>query len=234
MSEMEPKRRRVTFADLAAAREAVPAAPPAQKPEEPAGRVTYADLAALSKRPEDFTGTPAKGLPVTPPPATASAPVTGTPVTGTPPAVAVIFAPVAGVLRGGRQIRQAMSAEEGHSFGEQAVYAALWAAAQPHAPDCRVLTIGYRALSHACRLTVNNCKANLHSLARKLAIEEAGGHSYTQAKTYRVYSPEAILERRKAAGLVYYVKSRGVTFVDPQTGIEIGVPGPGIPGRARA
>ncbi len=137
--------------------------------------------------------------------------------------------PIAGIAPGGRQIRQAMTAEDGHSFGEQAVYAALWAAARPSAPGCRIVTIGYRSLSYACRLTVNNCKANLHGLIRKLAIEEAGSHSYTQAKTYIVYSPEAIMERRAAAGLVYYVKSRGVTFVDPRTGAEIGIPVTGAP-----
>jgi hypothetical protein len=76
---------------------------------------------------------------------------------------------------------------------------------------------------------VNNCKANLRSLADKLAIEEAGGHSYTQAKTYVVYSEAAILQRRKAAGLTHYIKSRGVVFVDPETGTETGVPEAAIP-----
>ncbi len=228
MSESKPKRRLVTFADIAAAQDssAVPVAPVQEKPEEATKRVTYADLAALSKRPQDFTATPVQGIPATP------ATVQGTPVPekdGAPaPGIPVMMRPLAGIALGGRQIRQAMSAEDGHSFGEQAVYAALWAAAQSGTPAYRILTIGYRALSHACRLTVNNCKANLHNLIRKLAIEEAGKHSYTQAKTYRVYSPEAIMERRAAAGLVYYVRSRGVTFVNPKTGVEIGIPGQGV------
>ena len=124
-----------------------------------------------------------------------------------------------------RHIRQALTAKDGHSLGEQAVYEALWANSEPHSPDCRTAAIGYRILSEVCRLSVNNCKANLRTLAQKLAIEELAGHSYTQSKTYLVYNAPAILRRRKAAGLTHYIKTRGVIFVDPETGVPVsGVP----------
>lgn len=136
-----------------------------------------------------------------------------------------------------RHIRQALTAKDGHSLGEQAVYEALWANSDPYSADCRSAAIGYRTLSEACRLSVNNCKANLRALVQKLAIEELAGHSYTHSKTYLVYNGPAILRRRKAAGMTHYIKTRGVIFVDPETGIPksgvpdtLGsIPGSGIP-----
>lgn len=131
----------------------------------------------------------------------------------------------------GRQIRLATRARDGHSPGEQAVYEALWVHGTPHTGNCRAISIGYRSLSALCGLSVNNCKANLQGLVRKLAIEEAGGYSYTQARTYLVYGEGAVVERRRVAGLTHYIKTRGVVFVDPATGIELGVPDIGIPDR---
>jgi hypothetical protein len=271
MSDEKPKRRLISFADIAARQAAASAAPkPAEAPAaEPEKRVTYADLAALSKRPEDFAtasrppqaGTPEPG---TPDPGIPSsriaglpAPVlrTGIPDPGTPtqaapvvPAIAagtpVASAPVSGIppstiprpaiprppaRTAGPQVRYALRARDGHSPGEQAVYQALWTSAEPYAENSRIVTLGYRALSRLCGLTVNNCKANLRSLAGKLAIEEAGGYSYTQAKTYIVYGEAAIMQRRKAAGFTHYIKSRGVVFVNPETGMETGAPEPAIP-----
>jgi hypothetical protein len=235
MTEERPRKRRVTFADLAARPNAAhaaglgAAAPAAARPIE---RVTYADLAALSKRPEDFAGTPVPAAPETgipdpglPEPAEAEK---GIPVPAIPGSQ--VDAPRALTAAFQRQtVRQAIAAKDGHSFGEQAVYEALWANAAPSGPDQRTIVIGYRALSMACGLTVNNCKANLRSLARKLAIDEAAGHSYTQAKTYVVYHATAILKRRRAAGLTHYIKSRGILFVNPETGQPAGIPETGIP-----
>ena len=237
MSEEKPKRRLITFADIAA-RSAAPSqsptrtADPAPAGEVPAERATYARLVSLSKRPEDFReaepaaleqGTPAPTTPVpgipAPPIPKPTTPVairqqTGTPEPGTPQAEAAL-------LRIRRHIREALTAKDGHSLGEQAVYEALWANSEPHSADCRTAAIGYRTLSEACRLSVNNCKANLRALAQKLAIEELVGHSYTHSKTYLIYNAPAILRRRKAAGLTHYIKTRGVIFVDPETGVPV-------------
>lgn len=235
MSEEKRKRRLITFADIAAQsgapHEAPAARPPATAPA-PDGpeRATYARLVSLSKRPEDFgepasmpgtgapgTTTPVPGIPVSRIPI-ASTPVSttetepGIPEMGTPQAEAAL-------LRFRRHIRKALTAKDGHSLGEQAIYEALWANSDPYAADCRTAAIGYRTLSEACRLSVNNCKANLRALVQKLAIEELAGHSYTHSKTYLVYNSPAILRRRKAAGLTHYIKTRGVIFVDPETGV---------------
>jgi hypothetical protein len=40
-------------------------------------------------------------------------------------------------------------------------------------------------------------------------------------KTYRIYHPDAILKRRKAAGLEWVIRTKGVAFVDPATGILV-------------
>jgi hypothetical protein len=131
-----------------------------------------------------------------------------------------------------RVIRQAQFVQDGHSYGEQLVYQSLWNQSQPHSADGRIVSIGYRTLAALCHLTVNNCKANLQSLVRKLAIEEASSYSHTQGRTYLIHSFQAILRRRRAAGLTHYIKTRGVAFVNPETGAElslIGIPVSGIP-----
>ncbi|MGH9376843.1 MAG: hypothetical protein ACRD1J_11885 [Terriglobia bacterium] len=116
------------------------------------------------------------------------------------------------------RVRRAARVQDGHSLGEQALYDALWQAAQPYSADARIIMIGYRRMSELARLTVNNCKANIKALIQKLAVEEAVPFSHSQGTTYVVYNFGAILQRRKSAGLTYYIRSRGVVFVDPDTG----------------
>lgn len=220
MSDEKRKRRLVTFADIAAqagagGQQAATSPPPERiPPEEVPERATYARLVSLSKRPEDFSGRlpePVIATPVSSTPATA---IPASPrVSPEPAAPRQIPLPAARL-----HIRKAYSAKDGHSLGERAVYEALWDNGEGHSTDCRIIAIGYRALSAACGLSVNNCKANLHALVRKLAIEESSGHSYTHSKTYLVYNGAAILRRRRAAGLTHYIKTRGVMFVDPETG----------------
>jgi hypothetical protein len=259
MSEEEPKKKRlVSFADIAA-RQQEGAGREAGAVRRAGGgnageRVTYADLAALSRRPEDFApGTPVPATPESIPPAaetpeptipdkTAPEPAipgSGVPViseyrlgaieSGTPDTGIPAVGPPVTAIRLGRQIRQAMTARDGHSLGEQAVYDVLWNNAAPHTGTSRIVSVGYRPLSSLCRLTVNNCKANVQSLVRKLAVEEVAAHSYTQAKTYIVHSEAGIMRLRKTAGLTHYIKSRGIVFVDLETGLETGGPQTGTP-----
>ena len=119
------------------------------------------------------------------------------------------------------RIRRATLAQDGHSFGEQALYDALWQHAHPRDNDTRIITIGYRRMSELARLTVNNCKANIQALIQKLAVEEASSFTHSQGRTYVVYNYAAILQRRRQAGLTHYIKSRGVAFVDPDTGAPL-------------
>jgi len=157
-------------------------------------------------------------------------PETGIPESGTP---ALEIAPRT------QRIRRAVLVQDGHSLGEQALYDALWQAARPHSAQARMITIGYRRMAGIARLTVNNCKANMQSLTNKLAVEEISSYTHTQARTYLIYSFPALLERRKKAGLTHYTKTRGVLFVDPESGKALissithrgreGAPEPGPP-----
>ena len=56
---------------------------------------------------------------------------------------------------------------------------------------------------------------NIRNLTEKLAIEQVRSEDKKQqsAREYRVYTFKQILERRRAAGLEWVVKGRGVKFV---------------------
>ena len=139
------------------------------------------------------------------------------------------------------RVRRATLAQDGHSFGEQALYDALWQHAHPRDNDSRIITIGYRRMSELARLTVNNCKANIQALIQKLAVEELSSFTHSQGRTYLVYNYSAIIQRRREAGFTHYIKSRGVVFVDPDTGVALtarvrdrsGIPFSGGPSAAR-
>ena len=100
----------------------------------------------------------------------------------------------------------------------------MYRAGRPYSGDSRILTIGLRTLAEFSRMAYSNCKANVRSLVAKLAIDEQPGFSYTEGRTYVVYSFREILRRRKAAGLTHVVRTRGVAFVNPRTGTEVNLP----------
>jgi hypothetical protein len=112
---------------------------------------------------------------------------------------------------------------DGHSHSEQAVYTSLWDAGEPYSQEARVVTIGFGAMSRLVRLSLNNCRLNIRSLIRKLAVEEwkAAECERKIGKTYLIYNTNAILRRRKTAGLEWVVRTRGVSFVDPKTGVPM-------------
>ena len=119
------------------------------------------------------------------------------------------------------RIREAVTVQDAHSLAEQAVYDAMYRAGKPYQGDSRLLTIGLRTLAELSRMAYSNCKANVRSLVAKLAVEERPGFSYTEGRTYIIYSFREILRRRKAAGLTHVIRTRGVAFVDPRTGREL-------------
>ncbi len=126
-------------------------------------------------------------------------------------------------------IRDASTVQDGHSLAEQAVYDAMYRAGRPYQGDSRILTIGLRTLAELSRMAYSNCKANVRSLVAKLAIDEQPGFSYTEGRTYTVYSFREILRRRKTAGLTHVIRTRGVAFVDPRTGVELSAPDSSAP-----
>ena len=149
-----------------------------------------------------------------------STPTTGTAISDFPaPEVVSIPAVPAGRLR----IRRCAATHDGHSLGEEVLYQARWKAAQLESAETRTIVIGWRGMSQLCRMTPKNCKINTQRLVRKLALEVLSPYNTPESigTTYRVYSDQAILQRRRDAGLEWVVRSRGVDFVDPATGISI-------------
>ena len=120
------------------------------------------------------------------------------------------------------RIREAVTVQDAHTLAEQAVYDAMYRAGKPHQGDSRMLTIGLRTLAEIARMAYSNCKANVRSLIEKLAVDAGEEFSYTTGRTYIVYSFRDILRRRRAAGLTHVIRTRGVVFVDPSSGQEVG------------
>ncbi|MEO8131922.1 MAG: hypothetical protein ABI822_32810, partial [Bryobacteraceae bacterium] len=114
----------------------------------------------------------------------------------------------------------ARQVQDGHSHSEHAMYTSLWEAGEPHSPEARIVTMGFGAMSRIVRLSLNNCRLNIRSLIRKLAVEEwkAAECERRIGKTYLIYNAHTILKRRRAAGLEWVIRTRGVAFVDPKTG----------------
>jgi hypothetical protein len=77
------------------------------------------------------------------------------------------------------------------------------------------VSMGWKAMSKLARLTPRNTKRNCHSLIAKLALEQLSDENSRESigRTYRLFSYKAILERRRAAGLEWVMRSRGVVFV---------------------
>lgn len=177
-------------------------------------------MTALSKKPSDFK---AESVPPT-----ESVPhlVTIPPPISTPPTVPI---PPTDSLTEQRihrpKPRLARLAQDGHSHAEQAVYAALWDAGTPDPEGNRIVTMGLGRLSKAARLSENNCRLNIRTLVKKLALVEIGAEDSRASigKTYRVYSYSAILSRRRAAGMEWIIRTKGVVFV-AQNGTDLSVP----------
>lgn len=156
-------------------------------------------MTALSKKPSDFK--PEESV---------------SPTETVPPTVSI--PPTDTRKKGGLRLhaRKAHLAQDGHSHAEQAVYAALWDGGRPETDGDRIVTMGLGRLSKAARLSENNCRLNIRSLVRKLALEEIAEENSRAGigKTYRIYSYTSILARRRVAGLEWVIRTKGVRFVD--------------------
>ncbi len=131
--------------------------------------------------------------------------------------------PVSTLLPRKLQIREAKLVQEGHTYGEQTVYEALWKHGTVVSESVRIITVGFLRMASIAGLAESNCKAAVAGLLEKLAIERLPDKNVSQGRTYRIHSWTAVLARRRAAGLTHVIKSRGVVFVDPRTGQQLTV-----------
>jgi hypothetical protein len=123
--------------------------------------------------------------------------------------------------------RPASTAQDGHTHGEQALFATLWRLARQSSQGTfRVISIGERTLASEVPMAYSTVQENLRSLAAKLAIE-VRTNGPRQPKAYIVYPYEEILRRRRAAGLTHVIRrTSGVTLVRPDS-VNSGAPNVG-------
>jgi hypothetical protein len=123
------------------------------------------------------------------------------------------------------RVYRCVLAQDAHTHSEEAVYQFLWRLGQsaPGGPDCRYASISLKQLSERIRMDPKSTQALLRRLIEKLTIELAGerdNHRQT-ARVWKVYSYAAILQRRRAAGLEWVMRNKGIHFVpEPPVGEE--------------
>jgi hypothetical protein len=124
-----------------------------------------------------------------------------------------------------KPLHKCVRAQDGHSHIEQDVYATLWRHGQddPTHPDFRLSTVGHAVISRESRVHERNVTVIINRLIQKRAIEVAKHEVSDQriARTYRIFSYAEILRKRKAAGLEWVIRGRGIEFVAPETGTPI-------------
>jgi hypothetical protein len=119
------------------------------------------------------------------------------------------------------RVKEVRVLQDALSFGEEALYNALWSHASQNTSDAKVICIGFERMSQLARLTDKNCKINCRSLIEKRVLEVVAETDFRAGRTYLIYSFKAALQRQKEAGLTHVIRTRGVLFVDPTSGKEL-------------
>lgn len=119
----------------------------------------------------------------------------------------------------GRRIYKCSRAQDGHSHIEQEVYSVLWKYGKPEGED-RLCHIGFSLISREARVHKRNISVIVRRLIQKQSIEIVRSEAAAPAiaRTYRVFCFSTILKRRKATGLEWVSRRRGVEFVNPENG----------------
>jgi len=100
--------------------------------------------------------------------------------------------------RGRSKVRRAVLAQDGHSLGEEAIYQIMWRGGRPENgdPNCsRTIRIGAADIGYKVNMAKKNVRQNIARLFEKLALEIV-----------------EVLERRRAAGLEFILRNKGVVF----------------------
>jgi len=126
---------------------------------------------------------------------------------------------------GRSKVRRCVLAQDGHSLGEEAIYQILWKLGSPEdssPQSARTVEVGAAEIGLRANMAKKNVRQNLSRLFEKLAIEVLEEfHTVTsKPRRYRVYSYRQILERRRAAGLEFVLRNKGVVFCT-ESGNEI-------------
>lgn len=119
--------------------------------------------------------------------------------------------------RGRSKVRRCVLAQDGHSLGEEAIYQVLWRSGRPESTDpnsSRTVRMGAADVGIKVNMAKKNVRQNIAKLYEKLALEilEDFETMSSQARLYRIFSYKQILERRRAAGLEFVLRNKGVVF----------------------
>jgi hypothetical protein len=97
------------------------------------------------------------------------------------------------------------------------MYTVMWENGRPEGPESRLIRAGWDRLGKLANLTPNNARLACGRLISKLAIEVAAPENSAAriGRSYRVWSWAKLVKLRKAVGMEWYVKTRGVRFVRP-------------------
>jgi hypothetical protein len=123
----------------------------------------------------------------------------------------------------GKKIYACLQAQEGHSRIEHAVYLILWKNGSAQPDGSRFSRLGLARIAAEVNVHERNIGAIIRRLIHKQSIEilRKEASELRTARTYRVFDDEAILKRRKRAGLEWVVRGRGVEFVNPETALPL-------------
>jgi hypothetical protein len=127
--------------------------------------------------------------------------------------------------RGRSKIKRCVLAQDGHSLGEEAIYQVLWRTGRMENGDpnsSRTNRLGAAEIGYKVNMAKKNVRQNIARLFEKLALEiiEDFGTMNSKARLYRVFSYKQILERRRAVGMEYVLRNKGVVFCNPN-GTEV-------------
>ncbi len=119
--------------------------------------------------------------------------------------------------RGRSKVRRCVLAQDGHSLGEEAIYQVMWRGGRPESQDLnasRTIRIGAADIGFKVNMAKKNVRQNVSRLFDKLALEilEDFETMSSQPRLYRIFSYKQILERRRAVGMEFVLRNKGVVF----------------------
>jgi hypothetical protein len=127
--------------------------------------------------------------------------------------------------------QRVLALQDSLGLGEERVYQALWQATEnngvyPEEQGSKIFSLGYDRIAHLVRLNEKSVRILLPKLIVKKVLEVvAPENSAAQTgRTYRIFSGERVLERQRAANLLFIVKNgRAIEFVHPLISPTVGM-----------
>jgi len=156
-------------------------------------------------------------------------PSSKTPTVGvTPP---LLWVDSTGAVIEAKRVQRVNIAQQSMTLGEERFYQNVWHARESDGvtkdgPRSKVFSLGYDRLAKLVRLDEKSVRMLIPKLVTKRIIEILAGEISAAriGRTYRIFSYEQILERQRAANLLFIVKKgRAVEFVTAQCAAGEGI-----------